>query len=344
MKYTSSRIGRINTTKVPLYVFLKYMKNRFFPGLLDCFFATRPLLLIPVWAYGIFGFFAAQGGLFHRHWPLFSFSLQVRSFLWMVIFSGSVSFVYIINQLADIEADRKNGGLPLIASGIVSVKAASITACCAAIVSLGLPLLFCKYAIALLSIFSMAIGLAYSFRPIRLSGRPYFDFLTNAIGFGFIAFGAGWVCGGRSITMLRFIIDALPYIFLMCAGSISSTLPDIAGDSLDKKRTTAVALGKRRAHLLATACLLVAAMTAGLNNDSVALICSIVSLPIYIGYIIRPRRFFEEAAYKVGGGFMMLVAAAILPIMIPVSILLYFATASYFRIRHKVKYPSLVPE
>jgi hypothetical protein len=41
---------------------------------------------------------------------------------------------------------------------------------------------------------------------------------------------------------------------------------------------------------------------------------------------------------------MVLMAAAILPIMIPVSLLLYFATSSYFRIRHKVKYPSLVPE
>jgi len=60
----------------------------------------------------------------------------------MIVFSCSVSFVYIINQLADIEADKKNGGLPLIASGIVSLKAAKITAWCAAIVSLAVPLLF----------------------------------------------------------------------------------------------------------------------------------------------------------------------------------------------------------
>ena len=311
---------------------------------MDCFFATRPLLLIPVWAYGIFGFFAAQGGIFHRHWPLFSMGIQFHSFVWMVVFSCSVSFVFIINQLADIEADKKNNGLPLIASGIVSIKAATITAWCAAIVSLALPVIFCKYTIALLSLFSMAIGAVYSFRPLRLSGRPYFDFVTNAIGFGVIAFGVGWVCGGKTITDLNFFIDALPYVLLMCAGSISSTLPDIAGDRLDNKMTTAVVLGKRRAHLLATACILAAAVAAGLDSDIVALICSIVSLQLYLGFIVRPGRLFEEATYKVGGGFMVLMAAAILPIMIPVSLLLYFATSSYFRIQHKVKYPSLVPE
>jgi 4-hydroxybenzoate polyprenyltransferase len=320
------------------------MKNQFFPRILDCFFATRPLLLIPVWAFGIFGFFAAQGGIFHRHWPLFSMGIQFHSFVWMVVFSCSVSFVFIINQLADIEADKKNNGLPLIARGIVSIKAATITAWCAAIVSLALPLIFCKYTIALLSLFSMAIGAVYSFRPLRLSGRPYFDFVTNAIGFGVIAFGVGWVCGGKTITDLNFFIDALPYVLLMCAGSISSTLPDIAGDRLDNKMTTAVVLGKRRAHLLATAFILAAAVAAGLDSDIVALICSIVSLQLYLGFIVRPGRLFEEATYKVGGGFMVLMAAAILPIMIPVSLLLYFATSSYFRIRHKMKYPSLVPE
>jgi 4-hydroxybenzoate polyprenyltransferase len=262
----------------------------------------------------------------------------------MVVFSCSVSFVYITNQLADIEADKKNGGLPLIASGIVSIKAAKITAWCAAIVSLAVPLFYFKYAIALLSLFSMAIGAVYSFRPLRLSGRPYFDFVTNALGFGVIAFGAGWVCGGGSLVAPRYFISAIPYVLLMCAGSISSTLPDIAGDRIDNKMTTAVVLGKRRAHLLATVCIFAAAIAAGLNGDIVALVCSIVSLQLYLGFIIKPGRLFEEATYKVGGGVMMLIAAAILPIMIPVSLLLYFATSSYFRIRHKVKYPSLVPE
>ena len=320
------------------------MKKGFFIKALDCFFSTRPLLLVPVWAYGIFGLFKAIGPNAFRHWPYFSAGKQWSVFLWMIVFSCSVSMVYVINQLADIEADKKNGGLPLIAGGIVSIKAATITAVIAGAFSLAAPLIFGKFSIALLSAFSMALGALYSCRPTRLSGRPYLDFLANALGFGIIAFGMGYVCGGKSLLTLRFLADALPYTLLMCAGSISSTLPDIAGDQLDGKVTTAVKLGKKNAHTLAMLFIITAGVSAGLGRDMVALICSGAALPLYIAYAIKPHRKLEEATYKVGGAIMMFLCAVILPILVPAGLLLFFATSSYFKIRHKVKYPSLVPE
>jgi 4-hydroxybenzoate polyprenyltransferase len=320
------------------------MKKGFFIKTLDCFFATRPLLLVPVWGYGIFGLFRAAGGNAFRHWPYFSSGKQAHSLLWMVVFSCSVSMVYVINQLADIEADKKNGGLPLMADGIVSIKAATITAVIAGVLSIAAPLAFCKYSIALLLAFSMVLGALYSCRPTRLSGRPYFDFLANALGFGIIAFGVGYVCGGKSLLTPRFFADALPYTLLMCAGSISSTLPDMAGDRLDGKVTTAVKLGKKNAHTLAMLFIIAAGVSAGLGRDMVALICCGTALPIYIAYAIKPRQKLEEATYKVGGAIMMLLCAVILPILVPAALLLFFATSSYFRLRHKVKYPSLIPE
>jgi len=318
--------------------------NGFLIKALDCFFATRPLLLVPVWGYSILGLFRAGGANAFRHWPYFSAGKQGNAFIWMIVFSFSVSMVYVINQLADIEADKKNGGLPLIAVGIVSIKAATITAVIAGAFSLATPLIFGKFSIALLSAVSMALGALYSCRPMRLSGRPYLDFLANALGFGIIAFGVGYVCGGKSLLAPRFFTDALPYTLLMCAGSISSTLPDIAGDQSDGKVTTAVKLGKKNAHTLAMLFIVAAGVSAGLNHDSVALICCGAALPIYIAYAIKPRQKLEEAAYKVGGAIMMLLCAAILPLLVPAALLLFFATSSYFRIRHKVKYPSLVPE
>jgi 4-hydroxybenzoate polyprenyltransferase len=320
------------------------MKKGFIIKTLDCFFATRPLLLVPVWGYGILGLFRAVGGNAFGHWPFFSAGKQLDVFLWIIVFSCSVSMVYVINQLADIEADKKNGGLPLIAGGIVSIKAAAITAVIAGVVSIAAPLAFCKYSIALLSAFSMVLGALYSCRPTRLSGRPYLDFLANALGFGIIAFGVGYVCGGKSLLTPRFFADALPYTLLMCAGSISSTLPDIAGDQSDGKITTAVKLGKKNAHTLAMLFIIAAGVSAGLGRDMVALVCSVAALPIYIAYAIKPHQNLEEATYKVGGAIMMLLCAVILPLLVPVALLLFFATSSYFRLRHKVKYPSLVPE
>jgi 4-hydroxybenzoate polyprenyltransferase len=318
------------------------MKKLWVSGFLDCFFATRPLLIIPVWGFSIFGFAAAHGTMNFRHWYFYAMSVQVHAFIWMIIFSVSVSSVYLVNQLADREADKKNGGLPLIASGIVSIKAATISAWIIAGVSVVLPLIYCKFSIAALSVVSLSIGIVYSVRPYRLSGRPYFDFLTNAIGFGLIAFGAGWVLGGRSLFEAQFLMHALPYVLLMCAGSISSTLPDIAGDRADGKFTTAVVLGKKNAHALAGFFIIAAALSAGVTRDAASLACSGLALPIYVLYAIIPIQKLEEATYKVGGAVMMLVAALLLPIMIPAALILYFATSSYFQLRHKVKYPSLV--
>jgi len=87
----------------------------------------------------IFGFFAAQGGIFTGIGRFFNersisfFCVDDRVFLFGFL-------VYIINQLADIEADKKMADC-LDRQRIVSLKAAKITAG-APIVSLAVPLLF----------------------------------------------------------------------------------------------------------------------------------------------------------------------------------------------------------
>jgi len=225
---------------------------RHFLALLDAFFLTRPLLLAPVWGFSVFGLFRglSAGGRAPMN-MLWTVRHNGATFGWMAIFSLSVASVYVLNQIADVNVDKFNKGLPLLAKGKLSLAAAWWTAILCLALSILLPF-FSHPSISAFSCGAALLGIAYSFRPLRFSGRPCFDFLTNAAGYGLIAFGVGWHLSGAAFSVAGFAASALPYFLLMCAGSISSTFPDYEGDKKCGKITTAVALGVRRAHAVAT--------------------------------------------------------------------------------------------
>jgi 4-hydroxybenzoate polyprenyltransferase len=310
--------------------------------LLDSIFVIRPAVLVPVWGFALFGYYrGAQLGVSHffSAWTM----PVIKPFSWIILFSLSVGCVYILNQIADIEVDKKNGGLPLIASGIVSRMQAWIMAVITALLAIGIPLFFGHAILALLSLLSIVIGIIYSFRPLYFSGRPFFDFLTNAFGFGVIAFGCGWHCAGRSLADGEFIWSALPYFLLMAAGSISSTIPDMPGDSATGKMTTPVRIGAKNAHLLATILMVAAFFAALLMKDFFALFSASAALPLYFLYLVRPIKIFEESTYKIGGLICMMTVALLSPPFIILSSATVLATWMYFRFRHHVAYPSLIP-
>ncbi|MBN1759155.1 MAG: UbiA family prenyltransferase [Chitinispirillaceae bacterium] len=312
-------------------------------SVLDTLMATRPVLLIPVWGFSALGYRCATGSsLSFRS----LFSLQSSSpseYLILIVFSFSVAAVYLFNQLADIEVDKKNGGLPLVASGIVTVPSAIITAVFLSIAALILPLPFHLAPITACSAAALLLGAVYSFRPFRFSGRPFLDFISNAMGYGVIAYGAGWYVAGKTIFSIEFSLHALPYFLLMCAGSISSTLPDIEGDRSDGKITTAVQIGFTPAHLLAMLLLITAGIAGFFVNDGIAVLCSLGTLPFYLAFLLWPHTFLMEATYKIGGAFCMIAAFISMPGFIPVSVIVFTITWLYFRIRHGITYPSLLP-
>jgi len=313
-----------------------------FRNLIDLFFTLRPVILIPVWGFSIFGYYRAVNInplKVSEYW----FSISPSIYAAILFFSLSVGVVYVMNQLADIEVDKKNGGLPLIASGIVSVQSAWILCGICTTLTITLPLFTPFKMLSLFSAITIMIGYVYSFRPFFFSGRLVFDFLSNAAGYGVIAFGVGWYLGGEELLSGDFLRSSLPYFLLMCAGSINSTIPDIGGDRAEGKNTTAVKLGASRAHYLSTVILIVACVSALVQKDLLASCCAILSLPFYFLYIIKQSNIFMEATYKVGGALCMMCAFLVMPVFIPISLCIFFCTRIYFRLRHAVEYPSMVP-
>ena len=313
---------------------------RIFRYVTDILMVTRPVLLIPVWGFSALGFHRA---LHLQQKTSLLITDSLNAYFLILLFSLSVASVYILNQIADIEVDKDNGGMPLIANGVISLPTSWGAAIFFALVPVITGVIIHKHIIAISSVATIILGYIYSFKPFRFSGRPIADFISNAAGYGIIAFGVGWVCGGMPVASHEFLQSVLPYFLLMCAGSISSTLPDYEGDRKDGKNTTAVVFGLTVAHLSALAALGAALCVSLVQNDHFAAICAAVSFPFYIGYLIRRNDFFMESTYKIGGGLCMVAAFLSMPLFLIPSFIVFAATWLYFRIRHGINYPSLVP-
>jgi len=247
-----------------------------------------------------------------------------------------------VNQLADVKADRGNPGFALLAHGGIARRVAWAAALALGAAPFAAAALTRSWPPAAFAAGALLLGAVYSLRPVRLSGRPFADFLANAAGYGVLAFGMGWWVAGapRSAEFAR---AAAPYFLLMCGGSISSTIPDMEGDRGDGKRTTAVALGALPAHVLATVLVAAGAIAGAVGGDRLALFCGAAALPLYLVHLSVRRTATMEACYKVGGAAAMLAAAAVEPVLAVAGLLTYLATRWYFRARFGVSYPSLVP-
>lgn len=299
-------------------------------------FLTRPVVLIPVWGFSLFGFRVASG-----HDELFQW-LHRGSFIMMLVFSLSVAAVYLLNQIEDYDVDSENGGYPLMVRSGISKNMTWGFTIFLALLSVIIPLALNHYVLAALSGFSLLIGYLYSVKPTYFTGRPILDFVSNGIGFGLVAFAAGWSLAA-DVTNVDMFEFALPYVLLMFGGSISSTLPDMSGDEACNKRTTAVVFGAKKAHVLAMIFIVLGVAVGSINRDWAAVASGAVSIPFYFWYLIKPSEVAMESCYKVGGAFMMLVIALFYPLFALFAFLVGIITMLYFRIIHQVTYPSLTP-
>jgi 4-hydroxybenzoate polyprenyltransferase len=308
----------------------------------DAVFLTRPVVVVPVWGFSVLGYVNAGGA--KARGAVAAYTMLV-DFGWMVVFSAAVGMVYIVNQVADYRADARNPGFALLVHGGVSKRIAIAAAAGCAVVSLAVPVVAGRAWLAAFSAAAILTGILYSVRPFYFTGRVFLDFLTNAFGFGVIAYGAGWYCAGgiSSVMTDTFVRSAVGYVLLMCAGSISSTIPDRRGDADAGKITTAVALGQTRAHILALV-LLAAAGGYGLyTDDPIVAVTAAAALPLYVAYLFVARARLMEATYKIGGVVLMGAAGILFPFFLVCAAVVVAATRVYFHLRHRIVYPALLP-
>ena len=252
----------------------------FVERLSDAVALARPTLLVPLWSIHLIAALRSEGWSF--------FWLPSAEFL---LLSGShtcfAAAAYIVNQLTDIESDRVNGKLFLLADGLVSRRFAYIEA--AALAAAGTALAAARGkadAPLLLLILSVVLGAAYSLPPFRLKARAGLDLIANSVGYGSLSFALiGFEAMGAAVW-----VNSLPYA--LCVGSVFvlTAVPDLEGDVSAGYRTVVSVLGKRRAMVLGALLLLLALAAAAWQRDPVIFAAAAVFAPFYARSLVRIRR------------------------------------------------------
>lgn len=299
----------------------------------DYIFILRPLILIPSWNFLLIGsFLAARQGRFNT-----------EVVLGLLIYTGIMGGVYILNQIMDIETDRLNKKLFLLSGGYVTKTAAWVEM---AVLWIGAFLLSIQFGVTFLILvtISIVLGVLYSLPPIKLKGRPVLDTLSNGIGYGMINFAVGWLLV-RNFEWSMFT-HFLPYFLSISAVFINTTIVDIEGDRKANEITTGVYLGANASYVVSTIVMAAAVVLAYVQRDYICLIPAAISLPLFV-YVASYRFALNKinrgatiASFRLPGFVFTIITAILYPVYFLVLLVVLVAMRVYYKLRFGMTYPT----
>jgi 4-hydroxybenzoate polyprenyltransferase len=319
--------------------------------MLDYIAILRPLLLIPGWTMVLLGYYRGIKGSLTAQIDLpiignigIILNLPKELLLTLFLYSLLMGAVYILNQITDSQTDEINDKLYLIPHGYLKKNILKLQIIF--LISVGIILLaFIRYSLAytILILLSIIMGIIYSVPPIRLKGKPILDLITNASGFGLVAFAVGWTI--KSDFSKELILDSLPYFLCVSSAYINTTIPDINGDIHNGDVTTGVFLGVRKSCFFSTFILILAIIAGFLRKDFVPVTASILSLPFFIRMIIlnwnqnHVNITSITLATKISVMTLSLLVAFLMPFYFILLICIILLVRFYYQARFGIRYP-----
>lgn len=305
--------------------------------ILDYVFLLRPAAMVPLWVFFLIGARAGSDSA-GAVWALWG--AQGPVLLGLVVASAVLGGGYILNQIRDIETDRVNRKLFLLPDGLVSLRAAWVELAAVWLAG-GLLALLLPVGFMLLTAVALVVNLTYSAGPVPAKSRFPLDLIWNGLGFGLLAFAAGWAtCAPLSVGAF---LAGLPYGAAVAGVIASTTIPDEKGDRLQGLRTSVVVLGERGTSLLSIWLLAGAAVSGLLLGEPVAVVGSLLSIPLMLrAHLTRARRdrvFADQAAV----GAFALAASFRAPVVLVLIAAAYLASRAYYRARFDLTYPEIGP-
>jgi len=302
----------------------------------DYFFILRPALFFPVWTVYAAGYLAyhkfSPAGLNRPAPTLEATALSLLGILTLLMGSG-----YILNQLCDIETDRRNHKLFLIADRHISPFAAwteTVTLGAFAVVA---SFFYGKLIGALLVAIFLLTGIFYNVAPFAWKGRPLLGLFSNALGAQLI-FTAGWWSQG--IEWQLPLQHALPYMFAVAAVYLYTTLLDLEGDAGTEKKTFGVHYGFPATAIAGCGLELSALISAYGLKDWIIFYPALMAAPFFILAAIKQRLVDVSRAIKLPIVFLALaVGLKIWPYFFLLGFVFYFSRW-YYRRRFGLSYPN----
>ena len=314
------------------------MPERFSPiKLLDYLFVLRPMLFYPGWSTLLAGYFIADKRQLFFGAQQIAGAGHAAILLLFLIFALAMGGSFLLNQLRDVESDRKNNKLFIISEGHISLRAAWIEALLLIVVSTVLAFGVSFRLGVLIAAFNLLTGYLYNFAPFRMKDYPWRSLLANAL-MGWLAFALGW--SYRQQLDWKVVWDALPYVFLNTALYFYTTLPDIGGDQAAQKQTLSVKYSLRAILTIAFVLFVLAVAFAVGLGDYTALSILALSAPFFITTIVRKTIQNAVRATK----YTILIFALIVCLKWPYYFLLmaagFYFTKWYYRKRFDFDYPN----
>lgn len=300
-------------------------------SLLDYIFVLRPILLVPAWTMMLVGFHRSQG-----EWGI-SLALPGRLWLALLLFSGVMGAAYIVNQIFDVETDRLNKKLFLVAEGYVNKKAIIVESILLLGLSLGAAFVAFPPEFGVVIVLSGLLGLLYSVPPFKLKARPFLDMLANGIGYGLLAFAAGWMSVKPDAAGLW--LKALPYVLAVSAVYLNTTIPDYTSDRATGNITTGVWLGSKATRWLALAMMSGSLVLSIVFKDPLCLAASGLALPLFLMAVITANMRWTMLSYQAGSLALVVLTAILYPLYLVILLATYLALKYYHRWRFEMDYP-----
>ena len=300
--------------------------------ILDYFFASRPLLHLPVWSIYLV--------CFYYHQELSGRPFGIMELVVPLLLTFVVASAYFLNQIADYQSDMINEKVGFLQNEVVTPewlwKAA--TACCL------LPLLVAPF-VSFWTLVIVAQGIIaailYSLPPVSLMNRPITGLLVNAYLFGWLVPLA--IMPEISIHNSGLLGWNNPLYFFCAVAAIHilTTIPDMDGDSRVGKKTVALLLGANLSRLLALLFLGLSVWLAYQSNYAYLVYVSLLSAIVLLAAIVFRTRQLTLASAKLPIILTTILAGLFYPVYFLFIVVLVIMTRVYYLKRFGIVYPRL---
>ena len=301
---------------------------------LDYLFVLRPILLAPVWTMLLAGHYQGQRFLAlspeRWRWP--------QEIWWIILlYSCLMGAAYIVNQIFDVETDRLNRKLFLVAEGYVDRTAVWLEAGVLFAGSLVLGFRLFGPAVGLLMAGSGGLGLLYSVPPFKLKAKPALDMLANGFGYGMLAFATGWAAGGQYSDAVW--LAAAPYALAVAAVYLNTTIPDLGSDRATGNVTTGVWLGTAATSWLALGLMALSLALALALADWMCAVAAGCALPLFLAAAASGKMKWVMLSYQAGALALVALVGFVFPILLGLLAATYLALRFYHKWRFGMDYP-----
>jgi len=308
----------------------------------DYLFVMRPLILVPAWSFYLLG---AAAGRQDAGAPATTFHPPDAFYYGFACLSAVLVTAYLLNQIFDMESDQLNKKGHYLTQGIFRVRTVVLMAMVA--------FMFASYVYRSVDpaqkiplVLALVLSLAYSVPPLRVVARPFVDMLFNAVGYGGIAFVAGYTAWQPAVGDA--VVLSVPYVLLVAGTFLHTTIMDVDGDKASGKITTSVVIGVRASAVTACALAgagLVAAVSVSLLRYGDRLSPMILALCLIVFCYSAVRLLKSEgvatSSNAVQAATVVITIPAVVgwPVYLVLLVPIVIAARFYYRARFGISYP-----